>query len=139
MVLEILLSALGVIITTGSLVYAIKTAKEKKERDRLVREKLAGIAGNIAFIRKSAQFADTHFSKISNYAQEMDRSDDVKGIVGESHKGARDAVAATRMLANLLGDVLALQRGLFETEDIRHPDRDTMSVANEPMKAQISE
>ena len=128
--MDLLLSIIGVVITTASLVYAIKTNREKADRDRLVKEKLAGIAGNIECIRKSPNWADHHFGAINKEALKLERSEVKDEIIGHAHMGARDAVAAHRMLGNLLGDVLALQRGLFGTDNIRHPDRDA-SGANE--------
>jgi hypothetical protein len=123
MTMELALSILGVVITTGSLVYAIKTNQEKRGRDRLVREKLAGLAGNIESTRQSAKWADGHLNNISINARKLEPNETVSAIIGGAHTGARDIVAAERMLGNLLGDVLALQRGLFGTEEIRHPDR----------------
>src|SRR6266436_9829277 len=110
---EILLSILGVFITTASLVYAIKTNQEKRGRDRLVKEKLAWLAGNIESIRQSAKWADSHLGKISATALKLEPNEIVASVITAAHTGARDVVAAERMLGNLLGDILALQRGLF--------------------------
>lgn len=66
--MELALSIIGVVITTASLVYAIKTNQEKAARDRLVKEKLAGIAGSIENIRQSPRWADHHFGGSSEKA-----------------------------------------------------------------------
>ena len=86
--MELLLSIIGVVITTAALVYAIKTNQEKAGRDRLVREKLAGIAGSIESIRKSPDWADHHFGVISKEALKLERSEAVAEIISHAHTGA---------------------------------------------------
>ena len=53
--MELALAILGAVITTASLLYTIKTNQEKKSWERLVREKLAGLAGNIEVIRQNGR------------------------------------------------------------------------------------
>ena len=117
----LIITVIGVIITTGSLVYAFKTNVEKKKLERLIHGKLKGIAGNIVASERSANLADIHFRKCRNLAIKLAQCNEKDQILIESHDGARDAEAASRMLENLLNEVLSLQDGLFETRDIVHP------------------
>ena len=61
--MEIFLSIVGTLITTASIVYAIKTNKEKERFEKLVRDKLAGIAGNVLFSKRSADLSDKNFTR----------------------------------------------------------------------------
>jgi hypothetical protein len=91
-----------------------------------VRTTLAGYAGNIELIRKNPHWADKHFKCILdvvlNVSQEIDRK-----VVGEhAHAGARDVVAAERMLRILRNDILSLQDGMFGTKTL-----DKFDIPNE--------
>ena len=121
--MEILLSIVATLITTGSLVYAIKTNREKKKFERLVRDKLAGIAGNVWNSQKSADLSDKNFTRARDAAYELEESDRKQNVLKHIHNGARDAVAAKRMLSNLLGEVLSMQKGMFGTDTIEHPEK----------------
>jgi hypothetical protein len=118
---SLVISIISTIITVGSLVYAIKTNREKKSLERLIHGKLKGIAGNIVASDKSATLADTHFRKCRDKALKLDESSLKNEILVHLHDGARDAESASRMLENLLNEVLSLQNGLFKTRDIVHP------------------
>lgn len=117
------LDIFSAIITVGSLVYAVMTNREKRKLEKLVKSMLAGIAGNIRGIRENPAWADQQFRNIRERALELERNDDVKAILQHAHDGARDVTAAERMLGDLLGEVLWLQKGLFGTELIYHPNR----------------
>lgn len=118
---SLIISIIGTIITVGSLVWSFKTSKEKKTLERLIHGKLKGIAGNIVASDKSATLADIHFRKCRNEALKLDESIEKNEIIKHSHDGARDAESASRMLENLLNEVLSLQDGLFKTREIAHP------------------
>ncbi len=120
--MEILLSVVATVITTASLVYAIKTNKEKQRFERLVRDKLAGIAGNVWHSQRSADLSDKNFTRARNATYELEESDKKQNILKHIHNGARDAVAAKKMLSNLLGEVLSMQKGMFGTDKIAHPE-----------------
>ena len=111
--MQMFLTILGVALTIASLVYAFKTNREKAQLERLIKAKLAGIAGNINAIRPSATWADTHLIHINRHAMNLERGADVSAIIDNAQLGARDATAAARMLDNLLNEVLSLQKGLF--------------------------
>ena len=118
---SLIISIIGTIITAGSFVYAFKTNREKKALERLIRGTLKGIAGNIVASEKSATLADRHFNSCRDEALKLDESISKKEILKHLHDGARDAESASRMLENLLNEVLSLQDGLFKTRDIVHP------------------
>ena len=120
--MEILLTIAGTLITVASLVYAIKTYREKQKFEMLVREKLAGIAGNVWYSKRSADLSDKNFTKARDAAYELDESDKKQNVLKHIHNGARDAVAAKRMLLNLMGEVLSMQKGMFGTDKIAHPE-----------------
>ncbi len=119
----IILSIVGTLITTASLVYAIKTNREKQRFERLVRDKLAGIAGNVWYSQKSADLSDKNFTSARDAAYELEESDRKQNVLKHIHNGARDAAAAKRMLYNLLGEVLSVQKGMFGTDTIEHPEK----------------
>ncbi|HLG14099.1 MAG TPA: hypothetical protein VJH03_06145 [Blastocatellia bacterium] len=120
--MEILLTIAGTLITTASLVYAIKTNREKQRFERLVRDKLAGIAGNVWFSERSADLSDKNLTRARDAAFALEESDNKQNVLKHIHNGARDAVAAKRMLLNLLGEVLSMQKGMFGTDKIAHPE-----------------
>jgi hypothetical protein len=119
--MQTVLSILGTALTLASLVYAIKTGREKVRLERLVKAKLAGLAGNINAIRPSAAWADRHLININRHALNLERGPDMSAILDSAQLGARDATAATRMLDNLLNEVLSLQDGLFGERLVTHP------------------
>jgi hypothetical protein len=121
--MTILLSIVGTLITTASLVYAIKTNKEKQKLERLVRDKLAGIAGNVWYSQQSADMSDKNFTRAREAAYELEETDKKQNVLRHIHNGARDAVAAKRMLSNLLCEVLSMQKGMFGTDTIAHPEK----------------
>ena len=49
--MELFLTVVGVILTVGSLVYAVKTNVEKRKLEKLIQQSLQGLAGNICAIR----------------------------------------------------------------------------------------
>jgi hypothetical protein len=59
---------------------------------------------------------------VRDNALQLEQNDRVKDILLHAHEDARDVAAAKRMLGNLLGQVLAIQEGLFDTKMIAHPD-----------------
>lgn len=120
--MEIILSIVGKLITTASFVYAIKTNKEKERFERLVQDKLAGIAGNVWYSLKSADQSDKNFTRARDATYELEESDKRQNVLKHIHNGARDAIAAKRMLSNLLGEVLSMQKGIFGTDRIAHPE-----------------
>lgn len=113
---------IGTIITTWSLVFAIKTNKEKQRLEQLVKGMLAGIAGNIWHSRLSAKWADRNFNRARDAAFLLSEGEQKREVLKHIHNGARDAAAAKRMLSNLLGEVLSMQRGMFKTDSIVHPE-----------------
>jgi hypothetical protein len=120
--MELLLSIIGTLITTAALVYAVKTNTEKRKFERLVRDKLAGIAGNVWYSQMSADESDRNFSRARDSAHNLEESETKQLILKHIHNGARDAVAAKRMLSNLLCEVISMQKGMFQTEKIAHPE-----------------
>lgn len=121
--MEIILSIVATLITTASLVYAIKTNREKQKFERLVCDKLAGVAGNVWYAQRSALLSDRNFTRARDAAYELEEGDKKQSVLKHIHNGARDAVAARQMLSNLLGEVLSMQRGMFGTDRIEHPER----------------
>jgi len=67
--------------------------------------------------------SDKNFTRARDAAYELEESDKKKNVLKHIHNGARDAVAATRMLSNLLGEVLSMQKGMFGTETKAHPEK----------------
>lgn len=117
-----IITIVSALITIASLVYAIKTNKEKIRFEKLVKDVLAGIAGNVWYARESADKADTNFTRARNETSKSEDSDTKQLILRHIHNGARDAVAAKRMLSNLLNEVMSMQKGMFGNSEIKHPD-----------------
>lgn len=117
-----IISVISIAIGVIGLLYAYKTNREKERFEKLVRDKLAGIAGNIWYSRESADLSDKNFTRARDAAYALEESDKKQNVLKQIHNGARDAVAAKRMLSNLLGEVLSMQRGMFGTEKIAHPE-----------------
>jgi len=84
---------------------------------------LARIAGNIVHIEENPGWADRHFANIRDAALQLQDSNEKAEIIKSAQEGSRDAVAAQRMLVDLLNVVLGLQEGLFDTKDIRRPEQ----------------
>lgn len=126
--MDLLLSIGGTLITTGALVYGIITNRQKIKFEKLVRDKLAGIAGNVWYAQKSAGLSDKNFTRTREAAYKLEECDEKQDILKHIHNGARDAVAAKRMLSNLLGEVISMQNGMFGTEIIAHPERSENQV-----------
>ena len=118
-----ILTIVGTLITTVSFVYAIKTRSEKRKFEKLVQDKLGVIAGNIWYSKESADKSDNNFRRARNEAHELEESDRKQKVLKHIHNGARDAVAAKRMLSNLLNEVLSMQRSMFGTDKITHPEK----------------
>jgi hypothetical protein len=123
-----IISIFGAIITTASLVYAIKTNREKTKFENLVRDKLAGIAGNVWKAKQSSEWSDKNFTRARDEVQKLPESMEKMKILEHIHNGARDSVASARMLSNLLGEVVSMQKGMFGTETIAHPDMAGKSI-----------
>jgi hypothetical protein len=120
---ELVVGILGLVVAVASLVYAKRVRHEKEEREKLVQVMLATIAGNIVHIRESPGWADRHFAHIRDQALQLQDSDQKAEIIRSAQDGSRDAVAAQRMLSDLLNVAIGLQQGLFDTESIRHPEK----------------
>jgi len=114
------LAIFGTAVTVASLIYAIKTNDEKKKREAQVKETLIGLAGNVVRIQTNLLWADVHFGAIRDIALKGNDMNNIKDIITRAHVGARDAVAAERMLGNLLNQIITIQRSLFGTEEIKH-------------------
>ena len=118
-----IITIVSTLITIASLVYAIKTNKEKIRFEKLVKDVLAGITGNVWYARESADKADTNFTRARNETSKLEDSETKQLILRHIHNGARDAVAAKRMLINLLNEVMSMQKGMFGSNEITHPER----------------
>ena len=123
-----IIAIVSLIATTASFVYAIKTYKEQKRFEKLVQESLAGIAGNVWNAGKSADKSDRNYTRARDELLKLEDSDTRKTILKHIHNGARDSVAAKRMLSNLLGVVMSTQNGMFGSDKIAHPDMDEKQV-----------
>jgi hypothetical protein len=88
----------------------------------LVRVKFGGIAGNIELIQMNPRWADKHFKAVSDVVLDTIRDMDRKAIGLHAQTGARDVVAAERMLRILRSNVLSLQDRLFGTKDLEKFD-----------------
>lgn len=115
-----IVTVIGTVLGSASLVYAHRTNKEKQLRDRQVQKTLAGLAGDIQRVQTNPLWADQHFVAIRDLALQAPQNAQVQDIIRHAFDGARDATAAERMLGNLLNDVLTVQRGLFGSEEIWH-------------------
>jgi len=87
-----------------------------------VQHKLAGIAGNVWYAEKSADMSDHNFTRTRDEVLKLAGGATNQLILKHIHNGARDSVAAKRMLSNLLGEVISMQKGMFGTEIIAHPE-----------------
>lgn len=121
--MEILISSLGTAITVVSLFYAIKANREKEKLQSMIKAWAQGIAGNVDNIRRSPAWADEHLKSVSSAAVQLENNEHVEKIIKHAQLGARDAKATERMLSNLLNETLTLQRALFGTSEIIHPDK----------------
>lgn len=133
-VLNLILGIVATAVTAVSLTYGVKTNRERGRIENLVKAKLASIAGSIELIRKNPHWADKHFKAISESAHEVNQDKLRKDIAEHAQAGARDVTAAERMLRILRNDVLALQKGMFGTEDLDKFDipSESPTYGNEP-------
>ncbi len=123
-----IVAIVSALITGSSLLYAIKTNKEKRKFEKLVKNVLAGIASNVWNARESADKADHNFTRARDTAHKLEDSDTKPLLLKHIHNGARDAVAAKKMLSNLLNEVKSMQTGMFGTETITHPEMSEKQV-----------
>ncbi len=120
--MELFLSIASVALGVAGLVFAYMTNRAKRDLEKLIQAELRGLAGNIEQIRVNPQWADTHLTNIHDLASKMERTEDVNKILQAANWGARDAIAAERMIGNLLNQVLTLQDGMFGTKIVEHYD-----------------
>jgi len=123
-IVSIISIIVSVTLGTASLVYACKTNQEKKKLEDYIQAELRGLAGNIDKIRVSPEWAEHHFGEIRNQALELEPTNEMKEIVRHAQDGAKDAAAASRMIRNLLNQVLTFQEGMFGTRELVHSDQD---------------
>jgi len=118
--IEIILSILGIVITTF---WALKSNYDKNRLEKSIKINLATIAGGIQKIREEPSHADMELRKISENAEALEKSEQRKEIIKLAHSGARDVTSTERSLGILLNYILALQMTLFNTKEIiYYPD-----------------
>ena len=123
MTIETILSIVSVALGAAGIVYAILTNRAKTRLEQYIQRHLRSLAGNIEWITASAAWAGQHFQAINETALRLERSEDVNQILTHAHDGRGDAIAAERMIKNLLNEALAIQEGQFGTRCIVHPGR----------------
>jgi len=128
--MELFLTIIGVVLTVGSIMYAVRANIEKQKLEKLIQQSLQGLAGNICSIRANPSWADSHLKYVQKTALTLDRNEETNKILDHIHDAARDCVAAERMLGNLLNEVLTLQMGLFATDKMLHPDMNKLKERN---------
>ena len=121
MTIQDIYTIVGSVIGVAGLIYAVMTNRAKARTERLIKEELRGLSGNIDKIRDSASWAGGHLLLIHKSALNLDRNDDVNEVLTHAQVGGRDAKAAERLLDNLLNQVLTLRVGMFGTKIIEHP------------------
>ena len=110
------------IATLIGLAIAYYQFNEKKKLERFTKSSLQGIAGNLAKIQQSTEWADSNFRATQSEAVKLPDSDIKRKITLYVHNGQGDVVASDRMVVNLFNDILTLQEGQFGTRIINHPD-----------------
>ncbi|SYZ72228.1 hypothetical protein TRIP_C20343 [Candidatus Zixiibacteriota bacterium] len=130
--MEIILAIMGVIIGLFSFLYALKTQREKRKFERLVKSNLAGLAGSIVMIRNNPALAHKNIDYILKHLDVIESTPELNRILNRLAWAQGDSAAAHRLLEVLLNDVLTLQEGLFGTRDIVRPDsHEEGNVTNE--------
>ena len=128
---ELIISFISVAVGVAGLVYAIMTNRQKSNLEKLISAELRGMAANIEFVQKNSNWADRHFHRINEIALKLERSEEANDIVTHAHTGARDAVAAERIVHTLLNQILTLQEGMFGTRIITDPGNFIRAQQNE--------
>ena len=130
MIFELIFSIGGVVVGVACLVYAIMTNRQKKILEKLIAAELRGMAANIEWVRTNSNWADSHFNSIRDSALKIERSEELNKILTHAQSGARDAVAAERIVHTILNQILTLQEGMFGTRTITYPEDFTRSQEN---------
>jgi hypothetical protein len=111
----------GTAVTIASLVYALKTQRDRVKLEQLVKAKLRGIAGSLVAIRKNPALAHKNID-LAMKSLELVQPNEMNGIVNYLAWAEGDSAATHRLLELLLLDVLSLQEGLFGTRIISPTD-----------------
>lgn len=117
------LSIIGILVGVGGLVVAYIQSHDKKRLEQYARGHLGRHAGNIEWVKVGTAWAHQHSQRIHDLALDLERTPEVKEILSHAQSGTGDTVAAGDLFKNLLNEALAIQGGLFGTDDIIHPDR----------------
>ena len=96
------------------------------------------MAGNIAKIQQSSEWAATNLRDARNTAVLLPESDLKPPLIKFITNGVGDATALDRLIINLFNDVLNMQQAQFNTRIITHPEKQELKLCQKE-KAQQSE
>ncbi|WP_133992279.1 hypothetical protein [Dinghuibacter silviterrae] len=119
---------LGLAVGIAGLVIAWFQYQSRLRLEHFTKASWKGMAGNIAKIQQSTEWAATNMRDAHNSAIRLPDSELKIELLGFISRGFGDATATDRLVTNLFNDVLNLQEAQFKTRIVTHPERDELKL-----------
>jgi hypothetical protein len=135
--MDSIVGILGLSVGIACLIIAWYQYKDKRKLEQFSKATLRGMAGNIAKIQQSSEWAAANFRYAQNTAIELKDSEQKSPLLQYISNGIGDAVATDRLVINLFNDVLNMQQAQFNTRIITHPEKEDLKFYNKEKEQQL--
>jgi hypothetical protein len=108
--------------------FALYEYFKRKKLEQFTLNSLQGLAGNLAKVAQSTEWASANFTAVQNDAINLPDSEIKKSIIMKATLGTGDTFSADRMVKNLFNELLTLQESQFGTRLIKHQEAENFSV-----------
>jgi hypothetical protein len=122
---------IGVAVSSLGVLIALYEWRQRSKAERVMRDTLRRLAGDIQVVYSNAHWAESHCRNIAKSLTEPNA--DLKSITQEAVDGARDSTACARLLSVVHSKIRGIQKTLFndplqilpdiESEDVREASR----------------
>jgi hypothetical protein len=136
--MDSVIGILGLLFGIAGVIIAWYQYNDKLKLEQFSKATLRGMAGNIAKIQQSTEWAATNLRDASNTAIQLPDSDLKLPLLKFISNGIGDATATDRLVINLFNDVLNMQQAQFNTRLSTHPEKEYLNLCKKEKAQQAT-
>jgi len=122
------ITCLGTLVGIIGLIYGRSEKKQRKKLENVFRITAQTFPGDIAKIHQSCLWAWSNVKNAFETAVKLPDSDEKKSLLLSLGKATGDTVASERLCHAIFNSVLGFQQAQFDTRDIIHQEKDSLSL-----------
>jgi len=117
---ELALAVIGLVIGIISIIYAVKTNRDKAKLEKFTRLRYENFTATIEDAENNADSAYLHIEEVHRFLNGLKRSEELKAILDRAMWAQQDVAAAHRLLKRLKHDVVSLEKSMSGEEVTSH-------------------